>query len=101
GHLADREWQKAGLPLIGKAKGPVIPLFVHGSNSWGFNKLGHICWPARSLRLPAEVFRKRGKEIHISIGDPISVEEIAAHNSSPEELGRLLRSRTYALRSLK
>ncbi len=101
GHLEDRPWQKSVLQIIGKAKVPVIPIFFHGSNSWWFNILGHICWPARSLRLPAEVFRKRGKEIHISIGQPISVEEIQAHNTSPEELGELLRSRTYALRSIK
>ena len=101
GHLEDRPWQKSVLQIIGKAKVPVIPIYFHGSNSWWFNLLGHICWPARSLRLPAEVFRKRGKEIHISVGDPISVEEIAAYDSSPEQLGELLRSRTYALRSLK
>ncbi|MDE7408498.1 MAG: lysophospholipid acyltransferase family protein [Muribaculaceae bacterium] len=101
GHLEDREWQKSVIQIIGKAKVPVIPIFFHGSNSWWFNFLGHVCWPARSLRLPAEVFRKRGKELHISIGDPISVEDIAAHNSSPEELGRFLRSKTYALRSLR
>lgn len=101
GHLEDREWQKSVIQIIGKAKVPVIPIFFHGSNSWWFNFLGHVCWPARSLRLPAEVFRKRGKELHISIGDPISVEDIAAHDSSPEELGQFLRSRTYALRSLR
>lgn len=101
GHLEDREWQKSVIQIIGKAKVPVIPIFFHGSNSWWFNFLGHVCWPARSLSLPAEVFRKRGKELHISIGDPISVEDIAAHDSSPEELGQFLRSRTYALRSLR
>ncbi len=101
GRLEDREWQKSVIQIISKAKVPVIPIFFHGSNSWWFNILGRICWPARSLRLPAEVFRKRGKEIHISIGDPITVEEMAAHNSTPEELGEFLRSRTYALRSLK
>ena len=101
GHLEDRPWQKSVLQIIGKAKVPVIPIYFHGSNSWWFNFLGHACWPARSLRLPAEVFRKRGKEIHISVGDPVSVEEIGAHNSSPEELGRFLREKTYALRSLK
>lgn len=101
GHLEDRPWQKSVLQIIGKAKVPVIPIYFHGSNSWWFNFLGHACWPARSLRLPAEVFRKRGKEIHISVGDPISVEEIAAHNTSPEELGKFLREKTYALRSLK
>ncbi len=101
GHLEDRPWQKSVLQIIGRAKVPVIPIYFHGSNSWWFNFLGHVCWPARSLRLPAEVFRKRGKEIHISIGEPISAEEVAAHNSSPEELGKFLRARTYALRSLK
>ncbi len=101
GHLEDREWQKSVLQIIGKAKVPVIPIFFHGSNSWWFNFLGRVCWPARSLRLPAEVFRKRGKEIHVSIGDPISVEDIVAHNSAPEELGKFLRSKTYALRSIK
>ena len=101
GRLEDRPWQKSVLQIIGKAKVPVIPIYFHGSNSWWFNFLGHACWPARSLRLPAEVFRKRGKELHISIGEPISAEEIAAHNSTPEELGKFLREKTYALRALK
>lgn len=101
GRLEDREWQPTVVQLIGKAKAPVVPIYFHGSNSWWFNLLGHICWPARSLRLPAEVFRKKGKEMHVSIGQPITVEEIAAHNGSTEELGRFLRERTYALRSNK
>lgn len=101
GRLEDREWQPSVVQIIGKAKAPVIPIFFHGSNSWWFNFLGHVCWPARSLRLPAEVFRKRGKELHVSIGDPISVEDIQSHNSSPEVLGRYLREKTYALRSIK
>lgn len=101
GHLEDRPWQKSVLQIIGRAKAPVIPIYFHGSNSWWFNFLGHVCWPARSLRLPAEVFRKRGKELHISIGDPISVQDIQDHNTSPESLGELLREKTYALRSIK
>lgn len=98
GYLEDREWQKSVVQIIGKAKAPVIPIFFHGSNSNWFNFLGHACWPLRSAWLPREVFKKRDKEIHISIGSPISVEEIAAHNSSPEQLGKFLRERTYALR---
>lgn len=98
--LQDRPWQKSVLQIIAKAKVPVVPVFFHGSNSWWFNFLGHACWPARSLRLPAEVFRKRGKEMHVSIGEPVSVEEQSLC-SSPEELGKLLRERTYALKSNK
>lgn len=98
GHQIDRPWQKSVLQIIEKAKVPVIPIYFHGGNSWWCNFLGHACWPARSLRLPAEVFRKRGKEIHISIGQPITVEEQLAHSGSVEELGKFLRERTYALR---
>lgn len=98
GRLQDRTWQPTVLQIIQRAKVPVIPIFFHGSNSWWFNILGKICWPARSLRLPAEVWRKVGKEIHVSIGDPISPEEQQLHGSSPEELGKYLREKTYELR---
>lgn len=98
--LQDREWQKSVLQIISRAKVPVIPIFFHGRNSWWCNFLGHACWPARSLRLPAEVFRKVGTQLHISVGDPISPEEQALHNSTPEELGQFLRTKTYELSKL-
>lgn len=101
GHQIDRPWQDSILQIIYRANVPVIPIFFHGGNSWWCNFLGHACWPARSLRLPAEVFRKVGKEIHVSIGNPISVEEQALHKESPAALGQFLREQTYALRALK
>ena len=99
--LQDRPWQQSILQIIHRAKVPVIPIYFHGSNSRWFNFLGHACWPARSLRLPAEVFRKTGTEMHISIGRPISADEQAAHGEIPETLGAYLREQTYALRSFK
>ncbi len=91
--LQDRPWQQSILQIIHRAKVPVIPIYFHGSNSRWFNFLGHACWPARSLRLPAEVFRKTGTEMHISIGRPISADEQAAYGESPETLGAYLRVR--------
>lgn len=99
--LQDRPWQASVLQIIHRAKVPVIPIYFHGSNSWWFNLLGHICWPARSLRLPAEVDLKRHKTVHVTIGEPISVEEQALHGSTPEELGAFLRQRTYDLKKIK
>ena len=99
--LQDRPWQKSILQLIERAKVPVVPIFFHGSNSAWCNFLGHACWPARSLRLPAEVFRKVGTEMNISIGEPISPEEQARHSQSPEALGDFLRQRTYDLKKYK
>lgn len=103
GHLQleDREWQPSIIRLIDQLKVPVIPIFFHGSNSWWFNLLGKISWQLRTLRLPAEVFRKKNSTIHLSVGNPISVEEQQAHASSVEELGRFLKQKTYELRSWK
>lgn len=97
--LQDRPWQENIIRLIMQLNVPVIPIFFNGTNSWWFNFLGVACWQARTLRLPAEIFRKRGREIHVSVGNPISVEVLRSHSGSVEELGRFLRERTYSLRS--
>lgn len=94
----DREWQESVLQIIYRAKVPVIPIYFHDKNSLWCNFLGHAFWQARSLRIPAEVFRKCGTTLHISVGDPISVEEQRAHSTDAKSLGAYLRERTYALR---
>lgn len=100
--LQDRPWQPSILQIIARAKVPVIPIFFHDKNSWWCDFLGHACWPARSLRLPAEVFRKVGKTMHISVGKPISPEEQALHGApDAAALGRYLRECTYGLRDNK
>lgn len=96
----DREWQPTVVQIIQKAKVPIIPIFFHGGNSFLCNILGRVCWPARSLRLPAEVFRKRGTEIHVSVGDVISVDEQLQHQASLEEFSKFLRDETYKLRKI-
>lgn len=96
--LEDREWQPSIIRLIKQLNVPVIPIFFHGSNSWWFNFLGVVCWQLRTLRLPAEVFNRHGDTLHVSVGDPISVDELKAHSDSIEELGRFIKGRTYELR---
>ncbi len=99
--LEDRQWQDSVLQLIYRFNVPVVPVYFHGSNSQIFNIMGHLCWPLRSLMLPREVMRKSGTTMHISIGEPISVEQQAAHRENPATLGAYLREQTYALRRLK
>lgn len=99
--LEDREWQPTIIRLIDQLKVPVVPIFFHGSNSWWFNFLGLVSWQLRTLRLPAEVFRRKNDTLHVSIGEPISVEEQQAHASSVEELGRYLKMKTYELKKWK
>ena len=98
--IQDRPWQLSVLQIIARAKVPVIPIYFHDRNSWWCDFLGHACWPARSLRLPAEVFRKRGKTLHISIGEPISP-EVQVQYADAEQLGAFLRQKTYELKKYK
>ncbi len=97
--LDDREWQPTIVRLIRQLEVPVVPIFFHGSNSAMFNFLGLVCWQLRTLRLPSEVFRKCHSTIHISVGDPIPVEEQRLHQASEAEFGKFLKDRTFALRS--
>lgn len=97
----DREWQPVVIRLIAQLGVPVIPIFFHGYNSWWFRALGVISWQLRTLRLPAEVFRRKGDTLHITVGDIITPEEIKAHNTSIPELGAWLKAKTYELQKVK
>ena len=98
--LQDRPWQESVLKIIQKAKKPVIPIFFHGRNSRLCNIMGHVCWPLRSLMIPREMFNKSNSNVHVSVGEPISVEEQLRYPSW-QELGEMLRAKTYELRDRK
>lgn len=95
--LKDREWQPSVIELISHAGVPVIPVFFQGGNSFWFNLMGRVCWPIRSVMLPREVFKKRGKRMTVTFGTPISPEEIKSHASSVAELAEWLRNKTFEL----
>lgn len=97
----DGPWKMSVIRLIRQLGVPVIPIFFHGYNSWWFRFLGLISWQLRTLRLPAEVFRRKGDTLHISVGDMITPGELKAHAATDEELGQWLRSKTYELQKIK
>lgn len=94
--VEDREWQSSVIKLIQKAKVPVVPMYFSGKNSWFFNFLDLVNWRLRSLRLGHEVNNKKGKTIYVRLGEPIFKEEQAQYKTV-EELGKFLKSKTYAL----
>ena len=94
----DRPWQPTVIQIIEKAKVPIVPMFFHGGNSFFSNLLGHVCWQARSLWLPHEMFRRANTDFYVSVGDIISVEQWKQHAGSIQELSDYLRSEVYALK---
>ena len=95
--VEDREWQPVIMRLIQKLKVPVIPIYIHGHNSWISLVLGVISWKLRTLRLPAEVFRRKDYNFRVSVHDPIMPEDYAQY-TTPEELGIFLKNETYKMK---
>ena len=93
--IRDREWQEAVVRLIMKAQVPVVPVRFFNGNSWLYYSLGLIDWRVRLLRLPAEVFNKKGSTMHIGIGPVISVEEQKRFGTDIRAFRDFLRERVY------
>lgn len=98
--IRDRQWQDAVIRLIMKAEVPVIPVHFLDGNSAFYYSLGLIDWRVRLLRLPAEVFNKRGRTMRIAIGRPISVDRQKEYGRDVAALREFLRSSVYELESI-
>ncbi len=96
--VADPRWKTPVIKLIQHAGVPVVPVWFDGANSVVFHMLGMIHPNLRTLALPKEMLRMRGRSVRMRIGKPIPAKEVAAF-SSAEQLARFLRARTYALGS--
>ena len=92
----DRPWQESMIKFIRKAGVPVVPVHFHDRNSRFFYFLGYISRNLRILRLPKEVINKRNKNVRLTIGKPITVEEQQKF-AGVEELGNFLRETVYSL----
>ena len=96
GNIDDTPWSDSAIKLIKKAGVPVVPIYFHGANSLVFHLLSAFKSSFGKAKLPSEWLNKKKKEITIRIGKPIGVNEIEAFDNIPQ-LGRFLRSKTYAL----
>ncbi len=94
--VRDRRWQESILHLIHSARVPVLPLRFFDLNSAFFYFLGLINWRVRLLKLPSEVFNKRGRVERIGIGDLITPDELSRY-PDPVTLGKFLRKKVYEM----
>ncbi|MCO4293867.1 lysophospholipid acyltransferase family protein [Solitalea sp. MAHUQ-68] len=96
--ITDKKWSPIVGKLITKAQLPVVPIYFHGNNGVLFHLLGLIHPSLRTVKLPSELFNKKGTTIKLRIGKPIMPAEYNAFNT-PEKSLKYLRARTYALNS--
>lgn len=94
--VTDPPWHRGAVRFIELSKAPVVPLYVHGSNGFGFQLAGLLHPALRTAMLPIEVTNKRGARLDLRFGAPLAAERIAAL-AARGDLGRQLRARVYAL----
>ena len=90
--IRDREWQEPVIRLIKKMNVPIIPVRFLDRNSNFYYTLGLLGWKVRLLRLPAEVFNKKGKRTRIVIGEIIRPEQQAGFTDI-RQFGDFLRNK--------
>ncbi|MBK8500287.1 MAG: lysophospholipid acyltransferase family protein [Flavobacteriales bacterium] len=96
--VADPRWKTPTIKLLQHAGVPAVPVWFDGANSLIFQMLGMIHPNLRTLALPNEMLRMRGRTVRMRIGKPIAAKDIAAFRST-DQLARYLRAKTYALGS--
>jgi putative hemolysin len=98
GILADPPWNPTVARLAQIAGAAALPIFFKGANSVLFQVTGALHPRWRTASLPRELLNKRGRSVHLKIGQPISH---ATLQSFPDarEATEYLRCRTYLLDS--
>ncbi|MDR0364105.1 MAG: lysophospholipid acyltransferase family protein [Bacteroidales bacterium] len=92
----DRLWNQPIMKFIKKAQVPILPAYIHGSNSKIFHFLGKIHWKLRTVRMPREYLNKQNKAVKLRIGLPIPVKEQDRYEDL-ETYSRVLRLYSYSL----
>jgi putative hemolysin len=92
----DLPWKNFAYRLIRSAEATVLPLYFVGQNGPMFHAASKVSLAWRIALLVGELNKRRGKPLHIRVGQPIPWAEMTAIPSAARAM-RELRRRVYAL----
>ncbi len=75
--VEDPDWNPAVARLIRAGGASVLPLHIRAGNSPVFHLLGAMHPRLRTARLPFEMLNKRGAEVSVRVGTPVSLRKLA------------------------
>ncbi|MBT8338546.1 MAG: lysophospholipid acyltransferase family protein [Desulfatitalea sp.] len=94
--VADPLWNNTVARIVRHAQAAVVPIFLRGRNSTLFHAAGMVHPRLRTVLLPREMLKKKGKCIRLKIGNPISYRWLRRYNDE-RRLMEYLRWRTYIM----
>jgi putative hemolysin len=96
GRAVEQPWHSFLGRLVHSGRASVVPIFIHGQNSWRFHLADRFGAPFRLAMLIRETRRLIATTIAVTIGETIEYGTIETHTDR-RELVQLLRSRTFQL----
>ncbi len=96
GAAQDLEWKRFVAKLIQQTRCTVVPIYMHGQNSRLFQIVSQFSQNLRLSLLLNEVRNKMGRDLRVTIGDPVPFSELATIRDRQQLLDHL-RSLTYEL----
>jgi len=70
--IKDPMWQRGAISYAHKYNVPILPIHLKAKNSFSFYILAKLHPMIGTIRLPRELFNKKGEKLDIAIGDIIS-----------------------------
>lgn len=98
GRAEDLEWKVFVAKLIREARATVVPMYFHGQNSRLFQIVSQFSLNLRLALLLNEMRNKMGTTIRVTVGEPISFDEMEPIRDR-KALLMFLRERTFGLAS--
>lgn len=95
--IKDKDWSRSALYFASKHNAPILPMFVKGRNSLLFYFTSIISKKLAMFLLPSEMFNKKGKTIHITVGDPIPAKVFSSGVVNQNYMIKLLKKHTIKI----
>jgi len=95
--VVDGYWYNGPIYFAQKYEVPILPIFVKSRNTIWFYLISSLHKKYSMFLLPREVFKKRGKNLRLKIGDPIPVRYLKQSPLHPNLLTKMLKKHVYKL----
>lgn len=89
GEVVDLEWKSFVAKLVRGAESTVLPLHFHGQNGRLFQWVSQFSSTLRLSLLLRELNRRRGQKVHVTVGDPLTWDQLRETRGRRELTERL------------
>jgi len=92
--ISDGQWNRLVIKIAEKTQAPILPIFISGTNSTLFHRLGRVYYRFRLLMLAHEMFKLQGHKITLSANNLITAKQLKTFDTVTQK-NALVRLQCY------